>query len=392
MSKPHHIAIIPARGGSRGVPGKNLARVGGVPLVARAIRSARESGEIHAVYVSTDDPEIARIANEWGAHVIERPADLAGDTASSESALLHAIDVLRYRGIEPSVLAFLQATSPFIDAKALGSAVRRVAGGAEDVVFAAFETYAFVWERTESGAVGVNHDHRSRARRQDRAPQFCETGGFYVMNVHGFLDSRFRFFGRIGVEEVDPATAIEIDTPAELEHARTLAAGAVTPEPLPVRALVTDFDGVHTDDTAYVNQDGSESVAVSRADGLGVASLVAAGVPVLILSREKNPVVSARARKLGVPVLQGVDDKASALVAWAREAGVELADVAFVGNDVNDVQCLEIVGWPIAVADGRPEVMSRARVILRHSGGRGAVREVADRILAASPLFGSEQP
>jgi N-acylneuraminate cytidylyltransferase len=155
------------------------------------------------------------------------------------------------------------------------------------------------------------------------------------------------------------------------------------PEALPVDALVTDFDGVHTDDAAIVAEDGTESVRVSRADGMGVERLRAAGIPVLILSKERSGVVGARAAKLRVPVLQAVDDKAAALGAWLAEQGVDPARCAYVGNDVNDLGAMALVGWPVAVADAHPAVRRAARVVLRNRGGHGAVREAAELVLAA---------
>jgi N-acylneuraminate cytidylyltransferase len=148
-----------------------------------------------------------------------------------------------------------------------------------------------------------------------------------------------------------------------------------------VAAVVTDFDGVHTDDTVLTDGDGRESVRVSRSDGMGIARLRRAGVPVLILSSETNPVVSARARKLQVDVRQGVEDKAAALREWAKDQRVPLSRVAYVGNDVNDLGCLEIVGFPVAVPEAHPLVLAAARVIVSQNGGRGAVRELADRVL-----------
>jgi YrbI family 3-deoxy-D-manno-octulosonate 8-phosphate phosphatase len=120
---------------------------------------------------------------------------------------------------------------------------------------------------------------------------------------------------------------------------------------------------------------------VSRSDGMGVELLRKAGVRFLILSKERNPVVGARAKKLGVEVLQGVDDKVSALTEWARSGGIDLAATVYVGNDVNDIGCLDLVGWPVVVADAHPDVVSHARVVLERSGGRGAVRELSDRVL-----------
>jgi N-acylneuraminate cytidylyltransferase len=383
------VAIIPARGGSKGVARKNLQRVGGVPLVARAVAAAQQSTAIGRVVVTTDDADIAAVAAEWGAEIVERPADLAGDETSSEEALLHAVGELEQRGIDVGVLAFLQATSPFIDVDALTGAVHLVRSRRRDSVFSAVETYGFLWEKGAGGAaVAVNHDVDHRPRRQDRAPHFLETGAFYVMRAAGFRAARHRFFGSVGIAEVAARTAIEIDTVEELERARAIApladrgGAAAVGGPMRVDAVVTDFDGVHTDDSVRVDQHGVESVVVSRSDGMGVALLRTAGIPVLILSTEANPVVTARARKLGVEVIQGATDKAAALREWADAHGIPLSRVAYLGNDVNDLPCLELVGWPVAVPDAHPLVLSAARRVLDRPGGGGAVRDLAERVLA----------
>ena len=377
------VAIIPARGGSQGVPRKNLRRVGGVPLLARAITSAREASRIDRVVVSTDDAEIAAVAREWGAGVVDRPAAISGGTASSESALLHALDVL---GTADGVLVLIQATSPFIDPVDLDAAVERVVDGDADSLFSAVESWGFVWRDGvgpdgRRGAVGVNHDPRVRPRRQDREPEYLETGAFYVMDVAGFREARHRFFGRVGIAVVPEHSAIEIDTELQLAMSSALAPLVSPVGPLDVDAVVTDFDGVHTDDHALVDQDGRELVSVSREDGMGVALLREAGVPLLILSTETNPVATARARRLGVDVVPGLGGKAPALAAWAEREGVPLDRVAYLGNDVDDLGCFELVGWPIVVPDAHPLVLAAARIILSRPGGDGAVRELTERVL-----------
>jgi YrbI family 3-deoxy-D-manno-octulosonate 8-phosphate phosphatase len=388
---PRVIAIVPARGGSKGVPGKNLRRVGGVPLVARAITACRRSRFIDTVFVSTDDPEIAEISRAAGAQVIERPPTIAGDLASSESALLHALEELAAVGHTPEVLVFVQCTSPFIQPEDLDEGVSLVLDDACDSAFSGVATYDFIWRDGEAAGqpgggsmVGQNHDAAVRPRRQDRRPDFRETGAFYVMRVSGFRAHQHRFFGRTRVVEVPELTAMEIDTPQELIMAESLASVVDPPttDLAGVRALITDFDGVHTADTAYLDQDGHESVRVSRSDGYGVAELRRAGVPFLILSKERNPVVAARAAKLSVESLQGIDDKIGALSAWLADRGIDSRDVAYLGNDVNDLGPMSLVGWPAAVADAHPQVRAAARVILNRSGGNGAVREICDRILA----------
>lgn len=381
---PRTVAVIPARGGSKQVPRKNVQRVGGVPLVERAVRAASSADGIDLVVVSTDDDEIAAIAEAAGARVVRRPAEIAGDTATSESAILHALDALEDDGTPVDVVAFLQATSPFIPSDALAAAVAEVRADRADSVFAAHETYGFLWRDDEQGAaVAVNHDAAHRPRRQDREPHLLETGAFYVFRADGFRESRHRFFGRIRAARVPEWTAIEIDDADQLRIARALAALHDSAPSIPVRAVVTDFDGVHTDDTAIVDAEGGERVRVSREDGMGVSLLRRAGIPMLILSTEVNPVVRARADKLRVPVLHGIDDKESALRSWAEQNAVALADIAYLGNDVNDLPAMRIVGWPVAVADAHPLVREEARVVLTRRGGDGAVRELVERVLSS---------
>jgi len=375
-------AIIPARGGSKGVPRKNLRPVGGVPLVVRAVRAA-QAAAVDLVAVSTDDDEIAAVAAEAGARVVRRPAELAGDTATSESAVLHALDELTAERLDIGVVAFLQATSPFIPATEVRDAVAAVRAGQYDSVFSAFESYGFLWrQRPDGTAEGVGHAASHRPRRQDREPHYLETGAFYVFDAAGFRAARHRFFGRIGIAVAPERTAIEIDDHEQLALATALAPLVDAPTHIPARAVVTDFDGVHTDDTALIDQDGRELVRVSRSDGMAAGLLRAAGIPLLILSTETNPVVRARAAKLQTPVRHGVTDKAAALRDWAGQVGIALADVAYLGNDVNDLPAMALVGWPIAVADAHPQVRARARIVLDRTGGSGAVRELVDRVLA----------
>jgi YrbI family 3-deoxy-D-manno-octulosonate 8-phosphate phosphatase len=150
-----------------------------------------------------------------------------------------------------------------------------------------------------------------------------------------------------------------------------------------VRLLVLDFDGVLTDNTVTVTSDGVESVTCWRGDGIGTAALMAAGVPVVVISKERDPVVGVRCRKLGLEYHQGVDDKAPVLAALIAEHAIDATDVAYVGNDTNDLDCLAMVGLPVAVADAHPDVLPAVAYVTAAPGGRGAVREVCDRILAA---------
>jgi len=145
-----------------------------------------------------------------------------------------------------------------------------------------------------------------------------------------------------------------------------------------IRLIAFDFDGVFTDNSVYVFQDGSEAVGCFRGDGIGLKKLSRMGIRAVIISSEANAVVSARGQKLGVRCMQGCEDKRATLQAVVQEMGLSMEDVAFVGNDINDLPCLTSVGLPIVVADAHPDVIAYARYQTRAEGGHGAVREICD--------------
>jgi 3-deoxy-D-manno-octulosonate 8-phosphate phosphatase (KDO 8-P phosphatase) len=150
-----------------------------------------------------------------------------------------------------------------------------------------------------------------------------------------------------------------------------------------VRLAVFDFDGVFTDNRVWVNESGDELLAFSRSDGLGLRRLDEVGVRYLIVSTEPNPVVSARAVKLNAECVQGVDDKLAVVFERTDELGVALEETAYVGNDVNDADCLRAVGIPVVPADAWPEVRPLAKWVLTRPGGAGCVREFCDAVWEA---------
>ncbi|MES4888398.1 N-acylneuraminate cytidylyltransferase [Streptomyces sp. NPDC096012] len=393
------LAVIPARGGSKGVPAKNLAPVGGIPLVARAVRECRATRLVTDVVVSTDDQAIAAAARQAGAEVVLRPAAIAGDTATSEAAVLHAMDAHEaLHGAAVDAVLLVQCTSPFIVREDIdGVAAAVVENGADTAVtVAAF--HGFLWrDGTDgintpetAGGYGVNHDKSFRPRRQDRPQDLLETGAAYAMDAAGFREHNHRFFGHTELVRTDPARVLEIDDPHDLARARALAPlfDADRPGSLPtaadIDAVVLDFDGTQTDDRVLIDSDGREFVSVHRGDGLGIAALRRSGLKMLILSTEQNPVVAARARKLKLPVLHGIDRKDLALKQWCEEQGIAPERVLYVGNDVNDLPCFALVGWPVAVGSAHDVVRGAARAVTTVPGGDGAIREIASWILGPS--------
>jgi len=159
-----------------------------------------------------------------------------------------------------------------------------------------------------------------------------------------------------------------------------------------IKLIVFDFDGVFTDNTVYVTQDGVESVRCWRSDGLGLARLQSCGVRVFIISTEANPVVTTRAQKLNLLCKQGIKDKAVAILEACKELAVAPTDTMFVGNDINDIPAFNAVGVPVAVADAYPEVMPHVMYLTHKPGGFGAVREVCDMVYNAKQSHLSEMP
>ena len=145
-----------------------------------------------------------------------------------------------------------------------------------------------------------------------------------------------------------------------------------------IRLVAFDFDGVFTNNMVYVFEDGREAVRCFRSDGIGLQKLKKLGIETVIISTESNPVVSARARKLKIQCVQDCEDKRAILEDIAQQKGVSLNEVAFVGNDINDLQCLACVALPIVVQDAHPDVIPAALYQTKRPGGHGAVREVCD--------------
>jgi N-acylneuraminate cytidylyltransferase len=386
----HCLAIIPARGGSKGIPRKNVRILAGKPLLGWTIQSARSASQITRVVVSTDDREIADVAREFGAEVIWRPESISGDTASSESALLHVLSELESKeSYRPDLLTFLQCTSPLTSAADIDGTIDALRDSSADTALSVAPFHYFVWMPDGTGsAIGVNHDKSHRPRRQDRAAQYLETGAVYVMKTEGFLKAKHRFFGRTATYLMPSERTLEIDDPRDLVVAEALLRlreqnDRASLLPNPVAAVVFDFDGVFTDNSVTLDQDGRESVVCRRDDGMGISRLKSLGVPMLVLSSEVNVVVSTRCRKLGVECLQGVKDKEPALSAWAARNNIDRTKLIYVGNDTNDVDCLRWAGCGVAVADAYPQAREVANILLTQPGGRGAVRELCELVISS---------
>ena len=379
------LVIIPARGGSKSIPRKNIRILAGEPLITYTIKSAKRSKYITKIIVSTDDPEIAEISQAYGAEVVWRPANISGDIASSESALLHVLDHLKTKdNYHPDLVVFLQCTSPLTTSEDIDGTIQTLIEKNADSAFAVTPFHYFLWKPDHNEeAIGINHNALVRPMRQQRDPQYIETGAVYVMRTDGFLKTKHRFFGKTVMHITPKERHWEIDEPIDLSITEMLLQEQnkiqiMRAIPNPISGIVFDFDGVFTNNKVIVHEDGSEAVICDRSDGLGLSQLKSLNIPLLVLSKEKNPVVQARCKKLEIPCKTDVSEKITILKEWLQENKLNSANVIYVGNDVNDLSCMQYVGCGIAVGDAYPEVKTSAKIILNSGGGNGAIRELCD--------------
>ena len=216
------IAIIPARGGSKGVPQKNIRLLLDKPLIAHTILDAKASRATDKVYVSTDSSEIAAIAQDYGANVIQRPAELANDTASSESVLIHALSEIEKSRIYPDLIVFLQCTSPIRTGTDIDNAIAKLKVENADSLLSVSPSHRFLWEEVDGVAKSINYDYRDRPRRQDMQPQYVENGSIYLFKPWILKEFGNRLGGKISFSIMSEASSWEIDSLLDLEIAESL--------------------------------------------------------------------------------------------------------------------------------------------------------------------------
>jgi|TARA_B100000315_G_scaffold245396_1_gene271211 CMP-N-acetylneuraminic acid synthetase len=218
------LSIIPARGGSKGIYKKNIRDINGKPLIAYTIANAISSSYINRVVVSTDDCEIEQISKKFGAEVLLRPKEISSDFSKSEEALLHVIKTLyKIEKYKPDIIVFLQCTSPLTIKEDIDNTIDVLLNTDVDTVLSVSEFHYFLWKAKKDGnASGINHDKRTRFLRQERRPQYIETGAVYVMKTDGFLHHKHRFFGKTALNVIDKERFLEIDDEIDLEIAEVM--------------------------------------------------------------------------------------------------------------------------------------------------------------------------
>lgn len=224
LMKPYFVvAVIPARGGSKGIPRKNVQPLAGKPLIVHSIEQARRSRCVTETVVSTDDDEIVAVSEAAGAVVVWRPAEISGDYASSESALIHAIKTLFAQEERlPDLVVFLQCTSPLRRAGDIDGAVRTLLEQGADSLLSVSPSHRFLWAETADGARSLNYDFCNRPRRQDMQPQYVENGSIYVFRPEALLNTGNRLSGKIALYKMDEEAAVDIDSLFDMKLAEMM--------------------------------------------------------------------------------------------------------------------------------------------------------------------------
>jgi len=213
-------AIIPARGGSKAIPKKNLIPFNGRPLISYTINQARVSNLINETYVSTDNENIADVSLSWGAEVIERPDEISDDTSSTESALLHALNTIENK---PDIVVLLQCTSPLRRENDIDNAINLVKEGGYDSALSCCKDHNFFWKQTSNIASPVNYDPEDRKMRQNLDSWYRENGSIYVMKRDILDEQECRLGGDIGIYEMPRELSFEIDTPEDYRIVESIA-------------------------------------------------------------------------------------------------------------------------------------------------------------------------
>jgi len=404
VKKLEVLAVIPARGGSKGIPRKNIKDFAGYPLIAYSIVAATQSKLVTRTIVSTDEEEIAAVARQYGAETpFLRPAEIAQDNTTDLPVFQHVLSWLKENeGYVPDVVVQLRPTSPVRPLACVDDAVNMLlshpdADSVRGVVEADQCPYKMWLIDTTSGTMspllgvdGISEAYN--APRQKLPKAYWQIGHIDAIRPRAIVEQNSMSGKVIMPLIMDPRFTVDLDNLRDWHQGEQLVKEGcllmVDPAnqrrslPENISLLVMDFDGVLTDNRVWVNDKGEESIAANRSDSLGLSILrEKTGVECLVISKERNLVVEARCRKMQVPVMQAVDDKAAALKKVMIEKGLTSTEVIYMGNDTNDLPCFPMVGYTVAPADAHPEVARQADLVLTLNGGHGAVRELCDILL-----------
>lgn len=376
------VAFIPVRGGSKSIPLKNIKLINGKPLVYWATYAASTCSFIDEVYVATENKNIAYIVNGFGlskVKVIGRSASSASDTASTESAMLEFAAQYDFDHI-----VLIQATSPLIETENLCDGIKHYKQEDVDSVLSVVRQKRFIWEETNGFVKPVNYSIEGRPRRQEFDGILVENGAFYITSKELLLRTKCRMSGRIKAVEMKEETYFEIDEPSDWIIIENLLRSRHRNKLhfKQIKMLLTDCDGVLTDGGMYYTENGDEIKKFNARDGMAFQKLREHEISTGIITGENRKIVADRAAKLKVDECHlGIKNKLDVVKEIANKYNLLLDEIAYIGDDINDLECMRYCGFSACPSDAMTEVKEVAQFVCSTEGGKGVVREVADMLL-----------
>ncbi|MDA0195260.1 MAG: HAD hydrolase family protein [Bacteroidetes bacterium] len=380
------IAFVPVRCGSQSIELKNIKNFCGRPLVFWVTSQLQKSASIDQIIIATDCDEIASIVQGFKFPKVEiyrRDSENATDEASTESVLMEYLSKV---SLAKTDLVFLvQATSPFTLSKDFDGALKKFQLENADSLLSGTKFKRFLWDYSGDS---LNYNYEKRPRRQDFKGTFLENGAFYISSVKQILDSKNRLSGKIGLYEMPDYTSLELDEPDDWSIGEQLMTQkglnfGIGNRP---KICLADNDGVLTDGGVYYSSKGEKISKYSRIDGKGFELLRNDGIKTGIITSENSAIVKRRAEKLELEIVRiGVKDKLQEIQKICTDMNISIADVAYIGDDVNDLAVLESVGIAACPSNANDKVKNTPNILrLSKRGGEGAFREFSDYLLSLS--------
>lgn len=403
-----NVAFIPVRGGSKSIPLKNIKEIHGRPLVYWTVAAACDCRSIDKVYVATDSKEIRLCVEKFCSedykrfgkvNVVDRSAESASDTASTELAMIEFAKAHRFDNI-----VLIQATSPMLTGADLDNGFNAFSVKDTDSVLSVVPQKRFIWTLDNEGnATAQNYDVNNRPRRQDFEEYYVENGAFYITSRKDLLATGCRLSGNIRISLMSEDTYYEIDEPSDWTVTQALmekreqkeekpdsstASESNKPEEkedrkeLKYKMFLTDCDGCMTDGGMYYSEKGDELKKFNTRDGVAFRLLRERGIITGVITGEDVALNKRRCEKLKIDVLApGCTDKVACINRLCATYNVKPEEVVYIGDDIADKDAIEFVGFGCCPADAVADIRAVAALVTKAKGGEGVIREVAEMIL-----------
>ncbi|XP_036002575.1 N-acylneuraminate cytidylyltransferase-like isoform X2 [Fundulus heteroclitus] len=377
----HLAALVLARGGSKGIPLKNIKMLAGVPLLGWVLRAAIDSEMFDSVWVSTDHDEIEKVAKSWGAKVHRRSPEVSKDSSSSVETIQ---EFLRHN-TEVDVVCHIQCTSPCLHPSHLQEALKKIIEDGYDSVFSVVRRHQFRWKEVKQGSDELTHPFNlvpsKRPRRQDWDGELCENGSFYIGTRDLILKENST---QVAYFEMEPEHSVDIDVDIDwpVAEERVLRFGYFGRG---VSVMFCRVSRCLTDGKVFLSPSGEDMVSFHTRDTTGLRMLQNDGVEVVLLTSSEDPVTQSMADKLkkmiGCEVMDVGEEPLKDVQSVVEKKRLDWKDVAYMGNDSADATCLNLAGLSAVPADAPKDAADSAKYTCRQAGGMGAVREFAEHVL-----------